>query len=97
MTDNYPFLAPGDQATFDLTTGRGVAGEVVSVDLAPDGTWRCLSLRVPDRDEVLRVHGVAIAAWRLGQPMRQPTPQQQIAIPLEQLPPGLLGPNGRQP
>jgi hypothetical protein len=99
MTETYPYLAPGDHITCDLLNGAtGLTGEVVSVDLAPDGSWRCLSIRQDGTEEVLRVRGDLVALWRLGEPVQQPAPQG-IAIPAGSLPPpGLFGPGpkGRQ-
>jgi len=96
--DTYPYLVPGDIVTFDLVNGAGgITGEVVSADLAADGTLRCLTVRDdPARPDPLHIHGAAIAIWRRGVPVRQTVPRQ-IAVPAGSLP-GLLGqgPNHRQ-
>jgi hypothetical protein len=98
MTDTYPYLAPGDEVALDLVTGlSGLTGEVVGVDLAPGGTWRCLSIRQDGQEHPLRIKGELVAVWRLGKPVPRQLPQG-IQVPVGGLPPGLLdrGPNGRQ-
>jgi hypothetical protein len=80
--DTYPYLEPGDPVTLDLVTGAsGLTGEVVAVDLAEDGSLRCLSIRDdPKRPDLLRIRGDLIAIWRCGQPVRRAVPQG-IAVP----------------
>jgi hypothetical protein len=98
VIDVYPYLTPGDPVTLDLVTGvSGITGEVVAVDVASDGSLRCLSIRDdPARPDPLRIRGELISMWRCGQPVRRAAPQG-IAVPagnLEQLRARLPQPNG---
>ena len=83
MAETYPYLESGDPVTLDLVNGVNLTGEVVAVDLAGDGSLRCLSIRDDQgRPDPLRIRGDLIALWRCGKPVtvRRPIPQG-IAVP----------------
>jgi hypothetical protein len=92
-SSEYPYVAVGDEITFDTQTVQATSGTVVGIEM--DGRRLIaisVALEAPDGSkQVLHVHGHALNEWRLGKPnvVRQPQPMP--------IPDGLLKNLGRMP
>lgn len=89
MSEEFPFMEPGDEITVDLVNGGGIAGTLKRLQLEDQYRLAYIVIRpadFPPEHGDLTVIGSQIRAWRTGGPIIE-KPQRQpdglmVGIPM---------------